>query len=119
MANERSPVDLPIRLERNGSWSATLLFKDELGAAVDLAGVTFSGSVRPSAGSSTVYATFAFTVVDESGGQVLVSLLGSDFDEVPGTQEIVRLAHDAYAVKDGTPAVIFRGETTLDPEVTP
>lgn len=119
MQVDASPANLPIRLERNGSWSRTLFFRDEFDAAVNLTGVTFAGSVRPVAGSSTVLASLVFTVTDAQNGQVLVSLVGSEMDEVSGTQESVRLAHDAYATKGGVPTVIFRGTLILDPEVTP
>lgn len=119
MRSEQSPADLPIRLERNGSWSRTLFFTDELDQPVDLTGVTFTGSVRSSAGSATVLAALVFAITDAANGQILVSLIGSELDEVAGTQEAVRLAHDAYATKAGVPTVIFRGTTILDPEVTP
>jgi hypothetical protein len=119
MRSEASPVDLPIRLERNGSWSRTLFFRDELDQPVDLTGVTFSGSVRSNAGSSTSIAALTFSTTDAPGGQVLVSLVGSALDSVDEKQEAVRLAHDAYAKKGGVPTVIFRGTLILDPEVTP
>lgn len=119
MRAERSPVDLPIRLERNGSWSRTMFFVDELDNPVDLTGVTFAGSVRTNAGSTSSLASLTISVTDAAGGQIYVSLVGSALDAVPGTQEAVRLAHDAYATKSGVSTVIFRGELILDPEVTP
>lgn len=119
MRSEKSPVDMLIGLERNGSWSCTLFFRDEIDQPVDLTGVTFAGSVRPAAGSPTILAQLAFSVIDAPGGQLLVSLVGSELDEVEGRQEAVRLAHDAYATKAGVPTVIFRGPLILNPEVTP
>lgn len=113
------PQTLPIRLARNGSWSRTLLIEDELGAPVDLTGVTFAGQVRAVAGASgAALATIDIDVIDAAGGQILATLLGSQLDAVEGPMETVRLAHDIIATKAGVPSRIAVGPVILDPEVT-
>lgn len=115
----KSGETLDLQVERNGSMARTLLFEDSFGVAVDLTGVTFTGQVRRAAGvSGSPIASFTFSVIDATGGQLVFSILGSAFDAVEGVQEVVTLAYDMIATKDGDPTVIMRGNFYVYPEVT-
>jgi len=71
-------VDYRFTAKQGEDEEIQITFTDEDGVALNLAGFTFTGQVRPTALSSTVSASFTFDTTDAGTGVVIATLAGSD-----------------------------------------
>lgn len=112
-------ANLNIELQRNSSYIRHWTFRDAAGDAIDITNAVFRMEVKYNAGlPDPALASATFEIIDAGGGVVQVSLLGADFDEVPGEQELVRLAYDCIAEQDGDEFPVLRGAILLLPGVS-
>jgi hypothetical protein len=111
---------LPLTIHRNGAFRRRLAFTEpRTGVPIDLTGATFVLRVRRSAGApGSPIATASIIVEDAPGGIIEVTLLGSAFSLVEGTQDIVTLAYDLVMTQGGVPRVLAEGPLTLKPGVS-
>ena len=120
-----STWEMDIDLPRRGSQQFTLLARDVNDGPVDLTDVAIVISVRLQSGDTDLIlaagiradgAESGIVVTDASGGQILVTLYGEDFDEIEGRYEVVRLAHEIRFTKAGEAPLLVFGQLNLLPE---
>lgn len=109
---------LPIELQRNGSFGATLTFTDSDGAPLDLEDCTFVCQAKSAAGATPVIASATVEIEDVDAGEVTLTFNGADFSGVPGKFERVELAYDLVAVQDAVRMPLLRGPLILLPGVS-
>ena len=112
---------MQIRVPRNAEYKQNWRFRHRIGGdALDITGWTFALDVKASSGASgppIASATFDNIVAVE--GSVDVTILGSDFSAVEGSQEVVRLAYDCLVEdSDGVVVAMVEGEVLLTPGVS-
>lgn len=111
----------PIRVPRNAQYKMGWTFRDrKTRAPLDISDWTFALDVKASAGAPgppIASATFDNIVAIE--GAVDVTLTGSDFSAVEGSQEVVRLAYDCLVQDgDGVVVALVDGVVLLTPGVS-
>lgn len=124
-----SAAYVPLVQQRNGAEPFTLFFVGPDDTPINLTGVTLTLQVRRAAGLGGSAITTAtntgdvtitgIVITDATGGQVMITILGTDFSAFDGVMEDVELAYDLRATKSGVPpTIIMRGPFLLQPGVT-
>ena len=120
-ASWQMDIDLP----RSGSAQFTILAEDVYGGVVDLTGVNVAMEFRYQSGDTATLKTAGveaddnetgIVITDASGGQILVTIYGSDFSALDGKYEVVRLSHKIRFTKAGDAPLLIYGQTNLLPE---
>lgn len=110
--------DLDLEVPRNGNYYQEWQLCDSDGEPINLTGATLAMDCRAIAGDTSVIASAAILLVEPLNGQFTVNWDGSDFDNVEGKTEIVRLAYDLKRIAGGIAEIPVRGHIVLMPEVT-
>ena len=110
---------MDIEVPRNASCRIRYQMVDDSGQPIDLTGSSLRLSVRRSAGEGGAPIASA-TIVIEQGNQGFweETFTGSDFDEIGGQYEIVRLVYDLKRIESGFETIERRGQIILIPGAT-
>ena len=120
-----SAWQMDIDVPRSGSAQFTILAEDVYGGVVDLTGVDVAMEFRNQSGDAIAIKTAGIeaddnetgvVVTDASGGQILVTIYGSDFASLDGSYELVRLSHKIRFTKAGDAPLLIYGQINLLPE---
>lgn len=107
---------LDIRVPRNADYHEVWQLSDVDDAPIDLTTEALEMKVRSVAGQGAVVAEAQVEINDAAAGIFTVTISGSDFDEIDGEAEIVRLAYDLRMTSnDGVKTVPVAGQVILVP----
>jgi hypothetical protein len=105
-------LDFVVR--RGDDVAFVVAFKDESGAALNIAGRVYAAQMRVSSEASTVAATFVCEVTDGAGGEVTVSLQDSVTEMLVPGEYVWDLEEDA----SGFVSTVLAGVVTVEADVT-
>lgn len=120
-----SSWQMDIDLPRTGSAQFTIFAEDVNGGPVDLTGVDIAMEFRHQSGDASTIKTAGVeaddnktgvVVTDAAGGQILITIYGSDFSALDGGYEMVRLSHKVRFTKAGDAPLLIFGQVNLLPE---
>lgn len=112
-----SPLDMDIKVPRDGHYQAGWTICDDFGNEVDLTGHVLTAAAQYAAGLDPVIATAAIDIYDPTHGRLNMTWAGADFSGVSGLTEIVRLSWKLRdQAPDGIVTDIVRGVLILFPE---
>jgi hypothetical protein len=104
-----------ITVEQGSTFSKTITLKDDSSVVINITNDTFRGMVRKHHTSTTVQATFTFTITDGTNGVVVWSLTPTQTSAMSSGP----LVYDVEWVKqDGTVTRILEGIADTTAEVT-
>ena len=111
-----------ITIEQGATFSLKLTIKSPgvTPTPIDITSWAFAGQVRSSALSSTILATFTFTILNQitNTGEVLVTLSETETAAIPATCSTSNFAYDIEATVSGAVKRLLQGTAIFSAEVT-
>ncbi len=122
-------IEKNYEIAQGSDFELLFTFKDGAGALIDLTGYTFAGKLRRKTQDSTVIASFAFTILDQSQpatkGQVRAKISAATSSAIaldPSENYKRKITYFAYDMErtrpDGNILRFREGSISISPEVT-
>lgn len=120
-------ASLTLSIDQGATFTRKLIFKDSLGALINLTGQTFTGMIKKSFSDTTALATFTCTVLNQTTnlGEVTVELTSAASSAIPikiqkpGTRTTEDFIYDIERTySTGVVERILEGIARISPEVT-
>lgn len=120
---DTTPLYLPLRIEQGETLIVPLHVVDADAVDVDITGYTFAAQVRRKPSSTTIAATFAFTITTAASGYMQFSLTAAQTAAIAcgdtDTEPASLYYWDAFATSPGAKVTkLAYGELTMIAQVT-